>query len=168
MAIGSGLVSVTNSATLICSSNGPVVLQNLGALPVTVGGPSVSFGHGFLLPPGTPATPSVPATGVAAQNASASVMQAVVSANGATITAVVVNGVTVGTAAGTYYVPAYGTISIAYTGGPPTWVWSVSSAFPAMQVPCVGGSGTPLGDPIYGVTSTSTSNVAYMTATWDG
>lgn len=70
------------------------------------------------------ATPAVPATGVAAQNTSAYPVSVVIAANGATITAVSVNGVTVGTAAGTYVVPAYGSISIAYTVAIPTWTWT--------------------------------------------
>jgi hypothetical protein len=48
----------------------------------------------------------------------------VIGANGATITNVSINGVTVGTAAGTYVVPAYGSISIAYTVATPTWAWT--------------------------------------------
>jgi hypothetical protein len=71
-----------------------------------------------------PSQPTVPATGVAAQNANAYPAQVVIAANGATITNVSVNGVTVGTAAGTYTVPAFGSISIAYTLATPTWVWS--------------------------------------------
>jgi hypothetical protein len=68
--------------------------------------------------------PSVPATGVAAQNTNAFPVTVVISANGATITNVVVNGVSVGTAAGTYVVPAYGAISISYTVATPTWTWT--------------------------------------------
>lgn len=50
MAIGSGAVTVGTSPTLICSSNGPLLLQNLGSVAVTIGGPSVSVGHGVTLP----------------------------------------------------------------------------------------------------------------------
>lgn len=67
---------------------------------------------------------NVPATGVAWQNPYAVTTQVVISANGATITNVTVNGITVGTAAGTYYVPAYGAISVAYSVAVPTWVWT--------------------------------------------
>jgi hypothetical protein len=70
------------------------------------------------------APPAVPATGVAAQNTSALPVSVVISANGATITNVVVNGVSVGTAAGTYTVPAFGAISISYTVATPTWTWT--------------------------------------------
>jgi len=72
----------------------------------------------------TPSQPSVPATGVAQQNPNSYPVQVVISANGATITNVSVNGITAGTAAGTYVVPAYGAISIAYSVATPTWVWS--------------------------------------------
>lgn len=71
-----------------------------------------------------PSQPAVPATGVAQQNLNAYPVTVVINANGATITAVTVNGVVVGTAAGTYVVPAFGSISISYTVAVPTWVWS--------------------------------------------
>lgn len=74
-----------------------------------------------------PVQPAVPATGVAQQNVNQYPVQVVIGANGATITAVVVNGVTVGTAAGTYTVPANGAISISYTVATPTWAWSNTS-----------------------------------------
>jgi hypothetical protein len=93
--------------------------------------------------PGTaapaPVAPAVPATTVAAQNVNAYPVQVVITASGATITGVSVNGVTAGTAAGTYAVPAYGSISIAYTGGPPTWAWSNATA---VAVPVNGNSAT--------------------------
>lgn len=66
-------------------------------------------------------TPAVPASTVAQQNATNQPVQVVIT--GGTITAVIVNGVTVGTAAGTYYVPAYGSISITYSVAP-TWAWT--------------------------------------------
>jgi hypothetical protein len=81
-----------------------------------------------------PTQPAVPATGVQAQNVNSYPVQAVITANGATITNVSVNGVTAGTAAGTYTVPVLGYISIAYTGGPPTWVWSNASVMSASQI----------------------------------
>lgn len=93
MAIGNGLVSVGTSATLICASNGPLLLQNLGAVAVTLGGPGVTTGHGVTLP--------------------------------ATMTS-------------------------------------------PLQIPDMGGSATPNGDPIYGVTASSSANVVFLTASWDG
>ena len=80
----------------------------------------------------TVSQPAVPATGVAQQNVNGVPVQVVISPNGATITNVSVNGVTVGSAAGTYTVPAYGSISIAYTVATPTWVWS------SLQTPQIG------------------------------
>lgn len=74
--------------------------------------------------PTTPNSGSVLATGVAQQNVNTYPVQVVIAANGATITAVVVNGITVGTGAGTYTVPAFGAISVSYTVATPTWVWS--------------------------------------------
>lgn len=71
-----------------------------------------------------PSQPAVPATGVAQQNVNNYPVQVVISPNGATITNVSVNGISVGTAAGTYTVPAYGSISISYSVATPTWVWS--------------------------------------------
>jgi hypothetical protein len=68
--------------------------------------------------------PAVPATTVPAQNVNNYPVTVVIGANGATITAVTVNGVVVGTAAGTYAVPPYGSISITYTVATPTWTWT--------------------------------------------
>lgn len=70
-------------------------------------------------------TPAVPATTVAQQNNNPFPVKVVIT--GGTMTAVVVNGVTVGTGAGTYSVPSAGTISLTYTVAP-TWVWSAFSA----------------------------------------
>lgn len=71
-----------------------------------------------------PAQPAVPATTAAAQNANSYPVSVAVNANGATITAVTVNGIVVGAAAGTYVVPAYGAIAITYTVATPTWTWA--------------------------------------------
>jgi hypothetical protein len=79
-------------------------------------------------PVAVPATPAVPATGVAQENTNAYPVTVVITANGATITNVSVNGVTAGTAAGTYEVPAAGSISIAYSVATPAWTWSDASA----------------------------------------
>jgi hypothetical protein len=71
----------------------------------------------------TPAVgqPAVPASGVAQENNNAFPVRVVIS--GGTLTAVVVNGVTVGNTAGTYTVPAQGAIFVTYSVAP-TWVWS--------------------------------------------
>lgn len=75
----------------------------------------------------TVTTPAVPASTVAAQNPNNFPIQVVIT--GGTLTAVVVNGVTVGTAAGTYFVPAYGAISVTYSAAP-TWTWTAAAPFP--------------------------------------
>lgn len=72
-------------------------------------------------------TPAVPATTVVAQNANNYPVTVVISPNGATITNVSVNGITVGVAAGTYIVPIAGSISIAYTVATPLWVWTTAN-----------------------------------------
>jgi hypothetical protein len=82
-----------------------------------------------------PATPSTPATGVAVQNVNNYPVQVVIGANGGTITNVSVNGITVGTAAGTYVVPAYGSISIAYTVATPTMAWTNANGVGALPAP---------------------------------
>src|SRR5271154_4691711 len=69
-------------------------------------------------------SPAVPATTVTAANVNAFPALVVITANGATITAVTVNGTGVGTAAGSYVVPPSGTISISYTVATPIWAWS--------------------------------------------
>jgi hypothetical protein len=84
------------------------------------------------------ALPAVPATGVAQQNTTNQAQTVVINANGATITNVSVNGITVGTAAGTYVVPAYGSISIAYSVAVPTWTWTATQTFTLGQQVGVG------------------------------
>jgi hypothetical protein len=81
-------------------------------------------------------TPAVPATTVNATNSNSFPCQVVIAANGSTISAVTVNGSGVGTAAGTYVVPAGGTIAISYTVATPTWTWTALVA---------GVSGNPIG-----------------------
>lgn len=92
----------------------------------------------IVTPPFPPAvlTPAVPATTVTATNSNTFPVQVVIGANGSTITAVTVNGSGVGTAAGTYVVPAAGTVSITYTVATPTWVWTAIA---------YGVSGSPIG-----------------------
>lgn len=68
-------------------------------------------------------SPAVPASGTAVNNPYPFPVQVVIS-GGVGLTAVVVNGVTVGTGDGTYLVPAGGTISVSYSTTAPTWVWS--------------------------------------------
>lgn len=94
---------------------------------------SVISGGQVLVNNPTPSQPAVPATGVAQENNNSYPVQVVISANGATITNVSVNGVTVGTSAGTYVVPADGSISIAYSVAVPTWVWSNANGTSGLQ-----------------------------------
>ena len=46
------------------------------------------------------------------------------------MTAVIINGITAGTGAGTYTVPPAGAISMTYSVAP-TWAWSAAGAAPA-------------------------------------
>jgi hypothetical protein len=77
---------------------------------------------------GAVTTPAVPASTVAVNNPNGFAVQVVIT--GGTMTAVIVNGTTVGTGAGTYAVPAAGTISMTYTVAP-TWAWSQAPGGPA-------------------------------------
>ena len=69
-------------------------------------------------------TPAVPATTVSAPNNTGAGLAVTIGLNGATISAITINGNSVGTAAGTYYVPVGGTIAISYTIATPTWAWA--------------------------------------------
>lgn len=74
------------------------------------------------------ATPAVPASGSPATNTSA--MPVTVVITGGTMTNVVINGVSVGTGAGTYTLPPGGSTTLTYTVAP-TWTWTISTAFGA-------------------------------------
>lgn len=74
------------------------------------------------------ATPSVPASGTPVKNTSP--MPVTVVITGGTMTAVVINGVTVGSGAGTYTLPAGASITLTYTVAP-TWTWTAVTAFGA-------------------------------------
>lgn len=69
----------------------------------------------------TVTTPGVPASGTPVTNTSGTNVQVVIT--GGTMTAVIVGGVTVGTGAGTYQVPAGATIQLTYSVAP-TWAWT--------------------------------------------
>lgn len=71
----------------------------------------------------TMSAPTVPASGVYAQNTTNQAYTVVVS--GGTVTAVQVNGNVVGTGDGTYLVPAYGAIAVTYSVAP-TWTWTAT------------------------------------------
>jgi hypothetical protein len=78
-----------------------------------------------LAAPSLSAAPAFPATTVPVVNPYATPIAAVIGANGATITNVSAGGVTAGTTAGTYLIPAGGTISATYTVATPTWTWAL-------------------------------------------
>jgi hypothetical protein len=74
--------------------------------------------------PGTQiTTPAVPATTVTATNGNAVGVWVTLPSSDSTVTAVKVNGATVGTGPGTYWVPAGQTIALTYASGSPTWTW---------------------------------------------
>lgn len=70
---------------------------------------------------GTTSTPGFPASTTPVTNTNA--WPVFVTITGGTLTQVFVNGVQVGTTAGTYVVPAFGTISVTYSVAP-TWAWA--------------------------------------------
>jgi len=71
-----------------------------------------------------PNKPAVPATTVNATNSSGRAMFVEINLSGATVTAVKVDGVTVGArTSGMFYVRNGSTISITYSAGTPTWQW---------------------------------------------
>lgn len=133
---------VLSSATLICPNGAAVALMNQGPNPVSIGGAGVTVGtFVYQLPAamqepmylneppfnvpdaniyGITTYPAVPASTVNATNTGSGPVSVTIS--GGTLTSVKVNGVQVGTTAGTYVVPAGQTISITYTVAP-TWVW---------------------------------------------
>ncbi|MDH6116912.1 hypothetical protein ABH930_000331 [Kitasatospora sp. GAS204A] len=74
------------------------------------------------------ATPAVPASGTPQANTSPLPVQVVIS--GGTMTAVVINGVTVGAGAGTYTLPAGQSITLTYTVAP-TWTWAAQTTYGA-------------------------------------
>jgi hypothetical protein len=100
------------------------------------------------------ATPTFPATGVGVTNTTGFPMGAFVTLNGATITSVVVNGITYPALTGANNsqigIPTGGTISFTYTGGPPTWSWFETPNLLAAPIQLSGGStATALGHCAY-------------------
>jgi hypothetical protein len=68
--------------------------------------------------------PAVPATNVTATNTSDKTMWVEVALNGATVTGVKVDGVTIGArTSGMFLVRPQSTIAIVYSAGSPTWQW---------------------------------------------
>lgn len=141
MAVYGGSVVIGTSPTLICTIGQDGALVSAAAPGVFIGGAGVAVSGasgGLLLPAATTMTaPAVPASGVAVQN-TASQAHTVVIATTGTITAVTVNGITVGAAAGTYAVPAYGAISVTWSGASPTWTWTGAYSSAPVYVPVPG------------------------------
>lgn len=84
-----------------------------------------------------PFAPSVPLSTVAVTNPATAPMTVVIT--GGTMTAVIINGVTAGTGAGTYTVPGQAAISMTYSAAP-TWAWSSPVVFTA----ALNANGTPV------------------------
>ena len=85
-------------------------------------------------------TPSIPLTTVPVTNTSP--LPATVVVTGGTVSNVSVNGVTVGTGDGTYTVPPGQAIVLTYSA-PPTWTWTLQSAFGAQAyLQCTSFTGT--------------------------
>jgi hypothetical protein len=113
----------TNPLTLPPASSGFGTLGpesgfvwRLGRVTVMSSG---SDNAGFVTPASS--QPAVPASTTPIQNPNPFPARVVISAG--TVTAVAVNGVTVGTGDGTYIVPTGGSIAVTYSVAP-TWVWS--------------------------------------------
>jgi hypothetical protein len=51
VAITNGVVPVGTAAILICAASAGAMVQNIGTVAVTIGGPTVTVGHGPTLPP---------------------------------------------------------------------------------------------------------------------
>jgi len=117
--------SLPATATPVINPTG----QNVD-VAVTIGSGTVTginVGWGNNPAPGV-VTPAVPATTVPVTNTSQFPVAVTIAANGATISAITINGTSQGTAAGTYIVPAGGTIALSYTVATPTWTWATTVA----------------------------------------
>lgn len=135
-ASGTTVTNTANNAVQVVISGGTLtgvfvdgteVGTAAGTYQVPAGGTiawvgSVAPTWAWTLVGGSISTPSVPATTVGVQNTSGSNVQVVIS--GGTMTQVIIDGVQVGTGAGTYTLPAGGTISMTYSVAS-TWVWTV-------------------------------------------
>jgi hypothetical protein len=175
MAVYNGSVTIGTSPTLICTIGQDGALVSATSAGVRIGGASVDISGantGMMLPAATTmAAPAVPASGVAVQNTASQAYTVVIATTG-TITAVTVNGITVGAAAGTYVVPAYGAISVTWSGASPTWTWTAtSSSSPvyvsvpgaaARAIPFIGaGMDTAV---LYGISAAGGQVVSWITA----
>jgi hypothetical protein len=136
-----GSVIIGTSPTLICTVGQDGALVAAASTGVRIGGASVDVSGvntGMMLPAATAMTaPAVPASGVAVQNTASQAYTVAIATTG-TITAVTVNGITVGASAGTYAVPAYGAIAVTWSGASPTWTWTGTSSSSLIYVPVPG------------------------------
>jgi hypothetical protein len=97
------------------------------------------------VPTGNLTAPTIPASGVTATNTYDDAVSVIITTGVGVITNVFVNGTQEGTGAGTYQVPANGTISMIYgTGGAPTWTWSLVGEGTAEATPSVPATNVPL------------------------
>jgi hypothetical protein len=86
-------------------------------------GTSFDIGNGM-------SAPSVPASGTPVSNPTSVPVTVVIS--GGTMSNVVINGVSVGTGAGTYTLPPGASITLTYSVAP-TWTWTISTAYGAQM-----------------------------------
>jgi hypothetical protein len=112
-------------------------------------------------------TPAVPASGTPQANASPLPVQVVIT--GGTMTNVVINGVSVGTGAGTYTLPAGQSITLTYTVAP-TWTWAAqttSGAQAYLQVTAFTGTDVTVAiqDSADGVTFANVSGLSFAQTT---
>jgi hypothetical protein len=175
MTVSSGSVAIGTSPTLICTIGQDGALVSATAPGVFIGGANVAVtgvNAGVMLPAATTMTaPAVPASGVAVQN-TASQAYTVVIATAGTISGVAVNGITVGAAAGTYVVPAYGAISVTWGGASPTWTWTATYANSPVYLPVPGAAaraipfiGAGMDTAIlYGISAAGGQAVSWITA----
>lgn len=78
---------------------------------------------GGINPYGLVTPPAVPGTGVGQVNTFSADMRVFVSANGATIAAIGINGTPTGLITGSFTVLVGDTITLVYSGGTPSWTW---------------------------------------------
>ena len=122
--------------------------------PFTLAAPAVS-------------SPAVPLTAVPVTNATGTV--AAVTITGGTLTFVYVNAVQAGTTAGTYLVPAGGTISVTYSAAP-AWAWALPAISAGVSaggaaLPFTAGGTSFTAGQVLIIDPSGTSDVAVVTGT---
>ena len=134
------------AATVIITA-GTSVISNVTIAGTTAGtaagtytvpaGASISVAYTVAAPTWAWTWPAMPASTVGLVSGVDRTVTVVIT--GGTMTNVSVNGATVGTGAGTYTVPAFGTITMTYSVAP-TWTWSI----PAIFTTALNANGTPV------------------------